>query len=85
MAVNDRAKMHQENCLALSRLSDKELEQHQGEYAIIVAGEVVNYYSSLMEAVKQAATTVKNAEYSIQCVETQPIDMGFIASADYPR
>lgn len=69
---------HRKNSVALSRLSPLELDQHRGEFAVLIDGEVRSFYKSNREAIIAAREKYGRTHFSVCRVEPLPADVGFI-------
>lgn len=65
------------NDTAMERLSLEEIEQHRGEYAVLVGGEIESFHPTNAEALAAAFTKHRDREFSVQRVEPQPIEIRF--------
>ncbi|MFN0023960.1 MAG: hypothetical protein ACKVS5_08670 [Parvularculaceae bacterium] len=76
---------HRKNSRAISELPKGEFETHRGEFAVLVAGSVSSYHKTNREAILAARSNYVLGQFSVQRIEPQPVDVGFIDRADYPR
>jgi hypothetical protein len=76
---------HIKNSMALAAMSDEEFEKHRGQFAIVVAGEIRSFHETNREAITEARRKLSGQQYSVQKVEPQPVDVGFVDLANYNR
>jgi hypothetical protein len=77
--------VHLENLHALMRLSRAEFQQHLGEFALLVQGQVTAYFASNSEALRAALLRHAPGEFSVLRVEPLPADFGFLSCAEDHR
>jgi len=60
----------------------KELDRnHRGEYALLRHQQIVGFFARVEDAAKAAEQQYPDRLYSIQVVEPEPVDLGFVARA----
>ncbi len=57
------------------------LAQHQGKFALMRQGKIVNFYDTLADAVSTGSAVYEDGIYSVQRVTDQPVDLGFLSHA----
>ena len=62
------------------------IQAHQGQYAVMHAGEIMDFFDTLSDAVKAAQTKFGSSEkFSIQEVTTTNVNLGFYSYAMSPN
>ena len=61
------------------------LSAHQGKYALMRHGKIVNFYDTLADAVSTGDAIYEDKIFSVQLVTNQPVDLGFLSHAVYSR
>lgn len=57
-------------------------EEHEGKFALMHDGKVVQVYPQLIDAVVAGQSRFDDGMFSIQEVTTKPLDLGFYSHAD---
>lgn len=60
---------------------DSLMSTHAGDYALIRSQEIVAYFRTAVEAVKEGAVRFGAQPFSVQHVINRPIDLGFLSHA----
>ena len=55
------------------------MREHAGEYAVLKAKEVLEFFDKPGEAYRYAVATIPDGIFSIQEVTDEPIDLGFFS------
>jgi hypothetical protein len=61
------------------------LTRHQGKFALMRHGKIINFYDTLADAVSTGNAIYKDRLFSVQRVTDQPVDLGFLSHAMYQR
>lgn len=85
MPLSEKKKMHMANLQALALLPKHELHLHFGKYGIFVDGKVISYHDTNREAITTARQNYQFGEFSVQKIESQPVELGVATCANYPR
>jgi len=84
MGSNSIDEMHISNAKALAELDKNELSANLGKYAIFHEGQLIDYFETNREALREAVQKFATGEFSVMRVETQPVELGVASCADYP-
>lgn len=57
------------------------MTRHAGEYALIQSQQIVDYFRSAADAVREGASRFGESPFSVQHVINRPIDLGFLSHA----
>ncbi len=85
MPMNEIDSMHSTNLQALANLPRQELELNLGKYGLFVNGQLIGYFATNREAIVAARQSHQFGQFSVQRIETQPVELGVASCADYPR
>lgn len=78
----ERQREVEQNFLAFQGVVGSLLPEHEGEYALMRDGKVVEVFGELVDAVVAGHSRFPDGMYSIQEVTTKPLDLGFYSHAN---
>ena len=70
---------------ALTAILGDLLSKHAGEFALMRAGEVVEFFASETEAVSCGRQRYSDGMFSVQEITDRPADLGFFSHAIHTR
>ncbi len=56
-------------------------QEHRGEFALLRHQEIIGFFKRVEDAAAEAEQRFPDRLYSIQIVEPEPVDLGFVARA----
>jgi hypothetical protein len=72
-----------ENFAVFTKLLPQLLKSHPGKYAVMHAGEVVDFFDTISDAVRFGHAKFGDTNFSIQEITTQNVTLGFHSYALY--
>jgi hypothetical protein len=61
------------------------LSAHQGKFALMRHGKIINFYDTLADAVSTGNSVYDDKIFSVQRVTSAPTDLGFLSHAMYSQ
>jgi len=73
-----------QNFEAFNKLLPELIKSHAGKYALLHAGEVIEFFDTISDAVRYGHAKYGDLNFSIQQVSAQNINLGYHSYALYP-
>jgi hypothetical protein len=84
MAQNSQQREVDQNFEAFTKLLPELIKSHPGKYALMHAGEVIEFFDTISDAVRYGHTKYGDLKFSIQRVSSQNINLGYHSYALCP-